>query len=753
MAFWTLGIITFLQSFSEIKIFSRTTVFYLAGFAILNGLLELIIMFQIFEVLGIANATPPFLDYTAFFLRPLSYILLLMFGCEILIDLKLLSKIVRQILTITFAVIFAFYCIINPIQFLQNSSWIDFVSTYSKYFLALPASLVSAFSMLAFCRKTNLQLGHRAKNILKFISLLFLIYGAASVLDIKPITEATVLAVAPSTSNLIGVAIRTVIAISLAILFSDLFFIEIRKVSKIISDHKERLETRAAFFENTSEAILVTDLNGNIQEVNQGFEKITGYSRKEVIGKNPSLLKSGKQNPTFYLELWVSLIKLGNWKGELINRRKNGELYHQLTSITSVKNSENKVIQYVSVGTDITERVKAEEQIHELNVKLQEATNAKTNFLSNMSHEIRTPLNSIIGFAEVLEASHDPKIEKDYLSRISKSGHSLLELINNILDISKIESSNLALEEKVFELKKLITEAFGSFELQALKKGLKLELIFKSQLPEIVKGDPLRIRQIILNILGNSLKFTEHGFCKLEVSAVPQKHSHCLIRITISDSGIGIPANKLDLLFTRFTQVDSSITRKFGGSGLGLNISRELLRLMGGSISVRSELEKGTAFDIIFPLKIESKLSADSAVKFDEFNLLKQNLKILVVDDVEENRILLEAFLKKSNCLLDFATRGDEAVERYKLNRYDLILMDMQMPIMDGFTATKIIRNYEESNSIIPVPIIAITGFALNVEKEKCLAAGCTTYISKPIQRRTLLETISSLFNDNSILN
>jgi PAS domain S-box-containing protein len=526
------------------------------------------------------------------------------------------------------------------------------------------------------------------------------------------------------------------------------FIDSILSLSKL-HNYVDSLKIQAAVFANTSESIMITDKDVNIQAVNPGFEKISGYSRTEVLGRNPKLLSSGQHYPEYYRELWATLINTGHWQGEIVNKRKNGELYVQFTSISTIKNDQGEVVQYLSVANEVTARVKAEEELRKLNMSLAAATQAKTNFISNMSHEIRTPLNSIIGLSDLLNTPDMPLEQQEYLGRIIKSGQNLLELINNILDLSKIESGAIELEYRDFDLDSVIKEVFGLLELRAVQKGINFSLVFNANETHLLKGDPLRIRQVLINLIGNSIKFTDKGFCKIEIGPHVLRGDHLQIRVAVIDSGIGIAEDKLSQLFGRFSQMDTSITRQYGGSGLGLSISRELVYMMKGDIRVRSQIGVGSEFEITIPLEVVRQRANIDSIKTEVSDLPTRELRILVVDDNEDNRLLIKAYLKKLPYHLSFAANGEEAIAQFQANNYDLILMDMQMPIMDGYTATEIIRKFETDSQKKHLPIVALTGFALNIEKEKALAAGCDLHMAKPIKKQELLNTIMKLTDLN----
>jgi len=370
----------------------------------------------------------------------------------------------------------------------------------------------------------------------------------------------------------------------------------------------------------------------------------------------------------------------------------------------------------------------------------QMANKTKSEFVSNMSHEIRTPLNSILGFTEFLLESTTDLETRDYLCRINRSGQTLLALINNILELSKIEAGVSLMEMKPAHLMTLLSD---TVEMQSEKiKKSKLNFILEVQ-PHLQSiwflTDRLKLQRVLLNLLSNAVKFTEQGEVKLRV-----RQEAKFLSFDVIDSGIGISKNKQSLLFQRFSQIDSSLTKKYQGSGLGLSICKEIVEMMGGSIQVHSEKKKGSVFTFKIPLTetVESKKEEVALIK--DSAILEEKLRILLADDSDENRTLIQVYLKKLPYQIDTAVNGVEAVKQFKLKKYDIVLMDMQMPEMDGFEATRQIRKWEKSEMKKETPIIALTGFALKEEQEKCLFAGCSEHAAKPIKKAELLRIIAS---------
>ncbi|MGZ9735790.1 PAS domain S-box protein [Flavobacterium sp. GNP002] len=489
---------------------------------------------------------------------------------------------------------------------------------------------------------------------------------------------------------------------------------------------------------NVNLGLIEIDNNEIIQYVNQSFALMSGYEINELLGK--------KSSDIFYygsnFEIIKSKINVRNqvdtelYQFPIINKR--GELRWWAISRAPNFDDAGKLVGAIEIHLDVTKQKQLEIELESEKIKAENASIAKEIFLANMSHEIRTPLNAIIGFLRELEKQEHTELQKKYLENSSIASKHLLAIINNILDISKIESGEMQIENRDFVFENSLKNVTAVLQPKAEQKGLTLSTIISKKIHKVLMGDTLKLEQILFNLIGNALKFTQKGQIVVNCEVVTEDSFSQKLRISISDTGIGMDKIYLDSIFKKFSQEDKTVTRKFGGTGLGMAITRELVVLMNGEIEVESKKNEGTTIHINIYFK------KGNAKNLKELQVVKKsiridNLSILLVEDNEMNRIVVQNSLSDFNCKVTEAENGLEALKILKNETFDIILMDIQMPEMDGIETTKIIRDELK----LTIPIIALTANAFKSEIENCQNAGMNDYVTKPFDDLILIETIS----------
>lgn len=484
------------------------------------------------------------------------------------------------------------------------------------------------------------------------------------------------------------------------------------------------------------------NLSGNITHINEHFLRLLNYGKQELIGANHTRLIASDELSTAS-DFWNE-IAAGNFISGRMKRIKKGgdEIWLQLT-YSPVRNRENKIESILLVGQDISSDVSAEKILRDSKELAEQLTRAKDEFLANMSHEIRTPMNAIIGFTDLLSSGDLNATQREYVDSISMAGGNLLSIINDILDLSKLSSGKLNFEAAPFSIEKTIHSTVQLYLPHANKKDLNLDLEIVNPLPPLIIGDSNRLTQVLSNLLNNALKFTKQGSVKLTVSGnqVADKFN---IQFKVADSGIGMPKDQLERIFERFTQVNQYATREYGGTGLGLNIVKQIVELQGGNIQVTSQENVGSVFTVDLSFEIADSMMNEkfNTTKVAEFN--KSDYQLLLCEDNELNRRLAKTVIEQFGFNLDIVENGRLGVEAVQKKQYDLIIMDLQMPEMDGYEATRNIR--KQLNSTIP--IMAMTAHSLVGEREKCMEVGMNDYIPKPFRQQELLEKITRLLKE-----
>jgi PAS domain S-box-containing protein len=638
--------------------------------------------------------------------------------------------------------------------------------------------------------------------------------------------------------------------------------------------------------EQNPNSIIVTDTSGTIEFVNQGFIDATGYQVNEVLGQNPRILRSGKTPPSVYADLWSTLKSGRPWRGELINRRKDGDEYVEFALINPLRQADGRVTHFVAIKeditakkklqaelknyrdhledlvaertrqlqlanerlgetefamdrsgiaiywidantgrfvnvnahacerlgyardemlqltlqdidpafpadkfraaastlremgkgrfestnrckdarvfpveftfyyqtptehhdgrfiafvTDITQRKEAEQVVAAAREAAEAANRAKGEFLANMSHEIRTPMNAVIGLTHLCLGTDLSAKQRDYLDKVARAAGSLLGIINDILDFSKVDAGKLEMESIPFAMNEVLANLGSLFEVKAREKGLDLHVAASEAVPAVLLGDPLRLGQVLRNLVGNAVKFTARGAIRVQVDVADSTVDAVVLRFVVRDTGIGMSAQQMAQLFQPFTQVDASITRKFGGTGLGLSISRRLVELMGGEIHIDSAIDTGTEFSFTARFGKTDEAIVPLRRSLDVGQALC-GARLLVVEDNEVNRQVAQELLEQAGITLVMVENGQLACERLDKETFDGVLMDLQMPVMDGITATREIRKQARFKDL---PIIAMTANAMVGDQENCLAAGMNDHIAKPIDPDSLFETLA----------
>ena len=510
-------------------------------------------------------------------------------------------------------------------------------------------------------------------------------------------------------------------------------------------------------FETAQIGILVLDAEtGKIDDVNPFLIKMLGYSREQFVEKTIweiGFLREIVANKENFVELQQN--ESIRYKDLSLETASGKKLDVEFVSNVYLVNSTGVIQCNIR---DITENKRIERQLISMNTELQKAKDladsavrAKSTFLANMSHEIRTPMNAIIGMAELLSETKLDDDQVKYISIFKKAGFNLLHLIDDILDISKMESGQFTINNNEINLKNLVDDIIEVLNIAADAKKLFLTIIFSPNIPKRLLGDSFRIKQVLMNLIGNAIEFTKTGSVIVSVNLKNDKTKKGNIQFEVTDTGIGISTEEQGHLFQAYYQVDSSSTKSNSGSGLGLVICKRLVELMGGEIWMVSHEGQGPGHGTTIYFTLDCKEVASTVTATKEIQIANHHeanfkkAKILVVDDVQVNRIIIQEYLKNTNQVIIEAENGKMAVEMVKHEDFDIILMDMQMPIMDGYQATKEIRAWEKQTNHYHTPIIAVTAYAMKEEQQKSLDAGCDGHLSKPILKDNLIVTLENV--------
>jgi PAS domain S-box-containing protein len=518
---------------------------------------------------------------------------------------------------------------------------------------------------------------------------------------------------------------------------------------------QEALRVRNRAVECATNGIIIADIQSDdhsIVYVNPAFEALTGYRKAEVSGRNITFLQGPRTDPEASAELQRAIAAQEECEVTLLNYRKDGTTFWNHFQIAPVENEQETVTHFVGVLTEVTDRVQNEQRLIEAQSLAESASRAKSEFLANMSHEIRTPMTAILGCADTLCRELRRDEPRETAKTIRGQGQLLLGLLNDILDLSKIEAGKLEVHTQPCNLLSLIADVRSLMDPQVKAKGLTLKSYFDSPIPEQVQTDPLRFRQVLLNLVSNAIKFTESGHVEIRVRCTSGLQDRRLA-ISVRDTGVGIPDDRLQAIFEAFTQVDPSPLRRAGGTGLGLTICQHLTTMLGGKISVESQVNRGSTFTVTIPVEPGRPVEVYSIEELTQRREQKESTdlldimvpaRVLVAEDTAAIQFMLRRILEPVVTSVSLVENGKEAIAAVTrgtpdLPPFELILMDMQMPVMNGYDATARLRamGYD-------LPIIALTAGAMAGDRERCLEAGCTDYLAKPVSLSQLQSMIQT---------
>lgn len=530
-------------------------------------------------------------------------------------------------------------------------------------------------------------------------------------------------------------------------------------VARDVTAQKLLSKYSLSLIEASLDPLVTINTEGKITDMNKATADITGISREKLTGTD---FFDYFTEPQKAREVYQQVFAKGSVADSpLTLRHKNGKLTDVLFNGSVYKDGRGNVLGVVIVARDVTDQKRIATELTEAKVAAElateiaeeakrkaesatliaeEAVKAKQQFLSNMSHEIRTPMNAIIGFTKVVLQTELSEKQKEYLNAIKISGDALIVLINDILDLAKVDAGKMTFEQTPFKMASTISAMLHLFEPKIQEKNLTLIKEYDKNIPQVLLGDPVRLHQIILNLVSNAVKFTTTGKITVKVQLQKEEEGKVFIKFSISDTGIGISKYKIKHIFENFQQATSGTSRIYGGTGLGLAIVKQLVEAQNGSIQVSSKLGEGSIFSFTLGFQT-TKRDAELDAGFVELNPAIKNIKVLVVEDILLNQLLMKTLLDDFGFERDIAGNGRIAIEKLETNTYDIILMDLQMPIMNGFETTEYIRNIMKSD----IPIIALTADVTTVDLAKCRAVGMNDYIAKPIDDRILYAKLVSL--------
>lgn len=503
---------------------------------------------------------------------------------------------------------------------------------------------------------------------------------------------------------------------------------------------EEQLRLLSQSINQSSSAVIITDLNGNIQYVNDTFTTLTGYTKDEVIGKNPRILKSGYTSPEIYKQLWEDIISGKQWSGEFLNKRKDGTLYWESARISPVKNNRGEITHFIGIKDDVTKLKKLLDELKIAKAKAEETNRLKTNFLANMSHELRTPLVGILGCASMIAEDTKEPLTQELANIINKSGQRLHETLNAILDLTRLESESLDVDLKPVDILPLLRNTYELFLNEAKLKGLNL--YFDVDDEEIIAFADLNLlKSVLSHLISNAIKYTEIGGVSIRAFLNENK-----IIIKVVDTGIGIPDSYQDIIFEPFRQVSEGYNRQFEGSGLGLTLTKKYVKLMNGRIWFNSKIGEGSVFFVELNAA-DNEVISNTDTENPEQSIVEIDLskkQVLLVEDDPINIQTISAFIG-NKVQLTAVNNADDALEIIKNKQFDLILMDIGLSgDKNGLDVVQEIRSMKNYHS---TPIAAVTAYAMDSDREKMLSSGCTHYLAKPFPRQKLIDLLEEIFS------
>jgi|GEM_PF-938367 len=519
-----------------------------------------------------------------------------------------------------------------------------------------------------------------------------------------------------------------------------------QRLAAIISDisekkkYEQELRTFKVFTDTSNEGFGMADLNGNIIYTNK---KLAEFVELDEIPANESFWQFYPKEQQIFIDTVVrhALETKGHWQGEIDLLSAKGNILPSYQNLFRINDENGKPYRIATIILDFTKRKEIESELKKSKELAEQANKAKSRFLANMSHEIRTPMNAILGFSEILNKQIEDQSLLDYISSIKSSGKTLLDLINNILDLSKIESDKIDFSYEPTNIKKLVQEVVGMFQIKAKDKNLDLNVVIAKNIPDVFYTDELRVKQMLINLINNSIKFTQRGYIEVELSTQNLSGKFCDLIVKVEDTGIGISEDLHEKIFKAFSQVDSVDSKKYEGTGLGLAITQQIVRKMNGSIELHSEENKGSIFTIILNkvkiskeiIKVEEKLEFNpDSIQFDE-------VTIIVADDVKNNREVIKGYLKDYKIKIIEAENGEEIISIISKFLPDLVFMDLRMPVMDGFEAIELIKKNQAWSHI---PLIAVTASAFDKDEKKVLSYGFDAYMRKPVAINDIIKML-----------